>query len=142
MTDKCINLFKLIPTSQPHLWLIAADWLEEKNKELEANAFRESIFNLEIIKRLDRQIRYDFNEISLNSLHSHFHSNGRYAHGYACGSGRGVDGYACGSGDGRGNINARGYGHGHSDGSGDGYGGGYGGGDGHGGGTANNTGVA
>ena len=113
MTDKCINLFKLIPTSQPHHWLIAADWLEEENKYTEANAFREGIFNLEIITSFDRQIFYEFNEITFISMP---HANGN-GDGYGS-----SEGYACGSGDGRGSINAIGYGHGHSDGGGDGDG--------------------
>ena len=43
MIYKCIALFNLLPTSQPHYWLIAADWLEEENKYTEANAFRENL---------------------------------------------------------------------------------------------------
>ena len=46
MIYKCITLFNLLPTSQPHHWLIAADWLEENEKYIEANAFREGIQSL------------------------------------------------------------------------------------------------
>jgi hypothetical protein len=44
MIHKCIDLFNLLPTSQPHYWLIAADWLEEENLDVTAIAFREGIF--------------------------------------------------------------------------------------------------
>jgi hypothetical protein len=47
MIYKCIDLFNLLPTSQPHYWLIAADWLEEENLDITASAFRERFFTLE-----------------------------------------------------------------------------------------------
>jgi hypothetical protein len=47
MIHKCIALFNLLPTSQPHFWLIAADWLEEKGLDITAVAFREAVWNLE-----------------------------------------------------------------------------------------------
>ena len=47
MIYKCIALFNLLPTSQPHYWLIAADWLEEENLDITAVAFREGFFTLE-----------------------------------------------------------------------------------------------
>jgi hypothetical protein len=49
MIYKCLALFNLLPTSMPHHWLIAADWLEEEGLDITAAAFRENIFVLEIV---------------------------------------------------------------------------------------------
>lgn len=126
---KCINLFNLLPTSQPHIWLIAADWLEEENKELEANAFRESIFNLEIINATT----------NANTTANSFSTFG-WGDNMVCGWG---DDTGCGWGD---DNHGSGWGNGYGRGYGDGYSGGWGWGngfgDGCGGGTGNNTGVA
>ena len=65
MIEKCIALFNLLPTSQSHHWLIAADYLEESDLDITAEAFRNNIFNLELTAS-------DF-----------------YAHGSSCGYGWG-----------------------------------------------------
>ena len=101
MINKCIALFNLLPTSQVHHWLIAADWLEEEGLDITAAAFRENIFVLEI---------------------TNFETDG-----YGNGNGRG---WGNGYGNGEGDKHSHGYisgndwgdGHGNGDGSGEGYG--------------------
>jgi hypothetical protein len=84
MIYKCIALFNLLPTSQVHYWLIAADWLEEEGLDITASAFRENVFVLEIAKCEN----YDGNG----------GGDGRgNGYGYGYGYGRG-DGYGYGYG--------------------------------------------
>jgi uncharacterized membrane protein YgcG len=91
MIYKCLALFNLLSTSQPHIWLIAADWLEEEGLDVTANAFRENLFVLEIANG----------------------SGQGYGDGYGYGYGSGF-----GGGDGDGGSGRR-YGHGVGFGSGD-----------------------
>lgn len=51
ITQEAHKKFNLLPTSQPHVWLIVADWIEETGSEYDiviANAFREGIWNINI----------------------------------------------------------------------------------------------
>lgn len=96
ISQRCVELFELLPTSPPHRWLIAADWIEELGSEITANAFRDGIWGLVVEDGGDG----------------------------CCGGGMGDgSGYACGYGGERGNfLIASGYGDGSGDGSGDGHG--------------------
>jgi hypothetical protein len=102
MIYKCIALFNLLPTSQLYRWLIAADWLEEKNKEIEASSFREGIFVLEIV---NFEINADGNGYGSgsgyggNSWGNGYGYMGGGGSGFGSGSGRGIsdgEGNSCG----------------------------------------------
>ena len=82
MIYKCIALFNLIPTSQPHYWLIAADWLEEEGLDVAAAAFREGIWEI-----IDKKYFYKND----NGIFVRFFDMGDgYGNGIGYGSGRGV----------------------------------------------------
>lgn len=106
LIQRCIALFELLPTSPPHRWLIAADWLEEKGAEVEAAAFREGLVEVD-------QVPLDAGGRSRN------------CYGYGHGSGHGVgsvDGGGEGSGTGDVNGCDNGYGYTNGFGNGDGKG--------------------
>jgi ABC-type glycerol-3-phosphate transport system substrate-binding protein len=107
MIHKCIALFNLLPTSQPHYWLIAADWLEEEGLDVTAATFRENAFILEII---DKNANGYGNFIG--SSNSNFSGSG-VGDGWGWGYGRGgseYDGTGYGRGYGRGEYNGMGAG--------------------------------
>ena len=88
--ERCLTLFDLLPTSPPHHWLIAADWIEEHGRESDqaaAQAFRDGIWV----------------------------TDPKTGDGYGNGDGYG-DGNGYGYGDGDGNGNGDGYGNGYGDG--------------------------
>jgi hypothetical protein len=110
MIHKCIALFNLLPTSQTHIWLIAADWLEENNLDITAIAFREGVWNLEI-----RMCGFGSGS-GIGSYKGYCHSTG-------IGGGSGFDSgfdsgwgerYGFGDGSGNGEGSGDGYGNGHS----------------------------
>jgi hypothetical protein len=111
MIYKCLSLFNLLPTSMPHIWLIAADWLEEEGLDVTASVFRENKFRLEI---------EDIKDFLFDS---------GFGFGFGDGDGDG-DGY--GGGDGWGNGITDGSGFGNADGVGWGNAHGFGDGSGHG----------
>ena len=100
MITKCIALFNLLPTSQPHHWLIAADWLEENEKYIEANAFREGILEL-----YNKEYEYIS---SMDYVNSGYGEGNGYGNGWGLADDRGSGG-GYGNGVGGNSIGLRGY---------------------------------
>jgi hypothetical protein len=91
-------------------FFIAADWLEEQNRNYEAECLIQGYVFSIWIYFLDAHLNYTFGH--------------DYDHGYGNGYGDG-DGTGCGDGEGEGHGYGDGYGDGDGDGDGDGYGTGY-----------------
>lgn len=107
LTNQAFALFNLLPTTPPHVWLIAADWIQEQGKETDeetAEAFREGIWVLEP----------DTNDPSEEPFGYRWDGSG-WGDGWASGVGHGDGaGYAGGAGS------ERSYGSGYGLGSGEG----------------------
>lgn len=95
LTHQAFALFQLLPTSPPHVWMIAADWIQEQGAqadEVTAAAFREGIWLLEP----------DTNDPSKTADDARCRGDG-IGDGWADGQGDGNGaGYADGEGIGRG----------------------------------------
>lgn len=111
----------------PHIWLIAADWLEEQGLDVTASAFREGIWNIIQDGKGDFYICRGIHLSNKDEKYYGPRKREKYnlicsGSGDGCGDGHG-NGEGFGYADGKGHYsNNQGFGDGDSDGHGDGEG--------------------